>query len=170
MAQKVHSLAPHHLPGFLPTSDGSDFLFAFVVVLVIAIVLGLGVLYFTVHALPEKMGHKANSTQLQLIGILSLLALFTHNNLFWVLALLLAAVRLPDFMTPLRSISQSLENLRFREPALCAPTSEVSESSKEENANSLKPIPQSGEMTGERKVAIPSPVIQPRETAEKQGD
>ena len=115
MAQDIHSQAPHHLPGFLPGADGGDFLFTVVVVFVIALVLGIGVLYFTVHALPEKMAHKANSTQLQLIGILTLLALFTHNNLFWVVALLLAAVRLPDIMTPLNSISRSLEEIKDQE-------------------------------------------------------
>lgn len=115
MAQDLHSQAPHYLPGFLPGADGSDGLFTVVVVFVIALVLGIGVLYFTVHALPEKMAHKANSTQLQLIGVLTLLALFTHNNLFWVVALLLAAVRLPDIMTPLNSIARSLEERKKQE-------------------------------------------------------
>lgn len=106
MADQLHSQAPHHLPAFLPGPDGSDLLFTFTVVFVIALILGLGALYFTVHALPEKMAHKVNSTQMQLIGVLALLALFTHNNLFWVIALLLAAVRFPDITTPLNSISR----------------------------------------------------------------
>jgi hypothetical protein len=42
---------------------------------------------------------------------LALLALFTHNNVFWVAALLLAVVRWPDFSTPLNSIADSLEKL-----------------------------------------------------------
>lgn len=112
MAENLHALAPQYLPGFLPGPDGSDFLFVAVAIMMIAIVLGLGVAYFTLHALPEKMAHKANSTQLQLIGVLTLLALFTHNNMFWVIALLIAAVRLPDIVTPLNSISQSLERMK----------------------------------------------------------
>ncbi len=43
--------------------------------------------------------------------------MFTHNNLYWVAALLLATVQLPDFTTPLNSISRSLEELKNREPA-----------------------------------------------------
>jgi hypothetical protein len=46
---------------------------------------------------------------MQLIGVMCLLALFTHNNLFFFAALLLAAVRLPDWSTPLNSIARSLE-------------------------------------------------------------
>jgi hypothetical protein len=38
-----------------------------------------------------------------------LLALFTHIHLFWIAALLLALVDLPDFGTPLRSIAGSVE-------------------------------------------------------------
>lgn len=105
----IHPLAPEHLPHFLPTADGSDGMMFNMGVLLILSVLGLGVAYFSLHALPEKMAHKANSTQFQLIGVLALLALFTHNNVFWVAALVLAAVRLPDIMTPLTSIARSLE-------------------------------------------------------------
>ncbi len=117
MADAVHSLAPHHLPVFLPGPDGSDILFTVVVVMMIVLVIGFGVIYFTLHALPEKIAHGTSSTQFQLICVLALLAMFTHNNLFWVAALLLATVKLPDFTTPLTSISRSLEELKDREPA-----------------------------------------------------
>ncbi len=105
-------MAPHHLPAFLPTAAGADPLFAGVVVFVLAFVIVLGNLYLRLHALPDMMAHRANSTQYQIIGILTLLALFTHNNLFWVAALLLAALKLPDFATPLYSIARSLERRR----------------------------------------------------------
>ena len=117
MADALHSLAPHHLPVFLPGPDGSDILFTVTVVSIILIVLGFGVIYFTLHALPEKIAHGTNSTQFQLIGVLALLAMFTHNNMFWVAALLLATVKLPDFATPLNAISRTLEEIRDREPA-----------------------------------------------------
>lgn len=109
MAGDLHPQAPHDLPGFLPGPDGSDPLMTFVIILVLVIVLLVGVGYFALHALPERMAHKSNSTQFQLIGILALLALFTHNHIFWIAALLLAAVRLPDVMTPLNRIAASLE-------------------------------------------------------------
>jgi len=114
MAAGTHPLAPAHLPVFVPGPDGADWLFTVVVVFVLVFVAILGNLYFRLHSLPEMMAHRANSAQYQLIGILALLALFTHNNLFWVAALLLAALKLPDLATPLYSIARSLESWRPR--------------------------------------------------------
>jgi hypothetical protein len=42
---------------------------------------------------------------------LCLLALFTHNHLFWVIGLFLAMIDLPDFSTPLRRIAGSVEKM-----------------------------------------------------------
>jgi hypothetical protein len=114
MSESTHPAAPHHLPGFIVAPGESDILFTVVVCLLIGIVLLVGAFYFKLHALPEKMAHSANSTQLQLIGILALLALFTHNNIFWVAALILAALRVPDFTTPLNAIARSLGDLSSR--------------------------------------------------------
>ena len=108
---ETHPIAPHHLPGFLPGPDGSDPLFTAVVIVLLIVVMVAGVIYFKLHSLPEQMGEKANSTQLQLISILAILALFTHNNAFWILALLLAAIRIPDYLTPLQTIANSLARL-----------------------------------------------------------
>ena len=44
-------------------------------------------------------------------AVLGLLALFTHVHLFWIGALLLAMIDLPDFGTPLRSIAGSVEKI-----------------------------------------------------------
>ena len=111
---ELHELAPHHIPRYIPGPDGSDPLFTIVVVLVLVLGLVLGAVYFKLHALPERMAHSKNSTQLQLIAVLAILALLTHNNIFWVAALLLAVVRLPDFITPLNSIDRSLQTLAER--------------------------------------------------------
>jgi len=115
LAESLHPLAPHHFPGFLPGPDGGDGLFTFTVIFVILMVLLVGVFYFKLHALPEQMAHKTNSTQMQLIGVLALLAMFTHNNLFWIVALLLAAVKIPDIVSPLESISRSVQKLSERD-------------------------------------------------------
>jgi hypothetical protein len=112
---ELHDLAPHHLPRFISGPDGSDPLFTVVVVLILVLGLVLGVVYFKLHALPERMAHRKNSTQLQLIAVLAILALLTHNNVFWVAALLLAVVRLPDLVTPINSIDQSLKELAGRQ-------------------------------------------------------
>lgn len=107
----IHPAAPHHLPVYIASADGSDPLFTGVVCFLLVMFLLAGVLYFKLHSLPEHMGEKANSTQLQLISILAILALFTHNNTFWVLALLIAAIRIPDYLTPIQTIANSLAKL-----------------------------------------------------------
>ena len=112
MEPTVHPMAPEHLPGFLPGPDGSDSLLMIAGVSLVLLVVLVGVLYFTLHALPERMGHRSNSTQLQLIGVLALLALFTHNTVYWVLALMLAAIRLPNIEEPLQRIARILEDRR----------------------------------------------------------
>lgn len=100
-----------HLPFFITGPGESDVLLTGMVIFTLLVVLLIGVFYLYLHSLPERMAHRANSTQLQLVGILALLALFTHNNIFWVAALLIVAIRLPDFMTPINSIAQSLQRM-----------------------------------------------------------
>ena len=106
-----HPAAPEHLLRFIPGPDGSDPLFTVVVVLVIILFMAVGVLYFRLHSLPEQMAEGGNNTQILLISVLAILALLTHNNSFWILALLLAVIKIPDFLTPLRKIAGSLEAL-----------------------------------------------------------
>jgi uncharacterized membrane protein YwzB len=111
MSGQIHPLAPHELPGFIGAADGSDPLFTAVVFIVIAMVLGIGVFYLKLHAIPEQLAHKHGNTQSQLIMVLALLALFTHNNIFWVAALILALIKFPDLVTPLNDISASLSKM-----------------------------------------------------------
>ena len=112
---ELHDLAPHTLPRYIPGQDGSDPLFTIVVILILILGFVVGATYFKLHALPEQMAHRKNSTQLQLIAVLAILALLTHSNVFWVAALLLAVVRLPDLITPINSIDQSLKELSGRQ-------------------------------------------------------
>lgn len=111
MAESIHPVAPHYLPPFIPGADGSDPLYTAIVVLIVILTMAVGIFYFKLHSLPERLAHRHNNTQLQLIAVLGVLALFTHNNVVWVLALLLAVVQLPDFTTPLNSIADSLQKL-----------------------------------------------------------
>ena len=77
----------------------------------VVLILAIGVFYLKIHAIPEQLAHKHGNTQSQLIMVLALLALFTHNNVFWVLALILALLKLPDFLTPINNIARSLEKI-----------------------------------------------------------
>src|SRR5258705_10093685 len=57
------------------------------------------------------MAHKSQKLQFEIVAVLGLLELFTHNHLFWVIGLLLAMIDLPDFSTPLRRIAGSVEKI-----------------------------------------------------------
>jgi len=127
MSGELHPLAPHTLPPFVGAADGSDPLFSAIIFIVILAVLGVGVFYLKLHAIPEQLAHKHGNTQSQLIMVLALLALFTHNNIFWVAALILALLKLPDFLTPINSISESLKKLSPEEADTPAGTLEQSE-------------------------------------------
>ena len=126
MTGDIHPLAPHSLPPFVGAADGSDPLFSAIIFIVILAVLGVGVFYLKLHAIPEQLAHKHGNTQSQLIMVLALLALFTHNNIFWVAALILALLKLPDFLTPINSISESLKKLSPEEADTPAGTLEQS--------------------------------------------
>ena len=104
-----HPLASHHLPWFTPGADGGDPLFTVATLSVVAAVGLLGVLFFTLHSLPERLGHK--KLQFEIVAVLGLLSLFTHVHAFWVAGLLLALIDLPDFTTPLKRMSAALDKL-----------------------------------------------------------
>ncbi|MCA8884595.1 MAG: hypothetical protein KDA50_12745 [Rhodobacteraceae bacterium] len=123
MAVPTHPLTPEHLPFFVTGPGQTDMMLVHVGIFIVGAVLLVGVFYLHLHSLPDRLAHRANSTQLQFVGILTLLALFTHNNLYWVAALLLVAVQFPDFVTPLNSIARSLEKATGR-PSESADTAE----------------------------------------------
>ncbi|MDP3693344.1 hypothetical protein [Bradyrhizobium sp.] len=111
MSESLHPAAPHHLPGFITGPGDTDVLMIVVGIVLIGAVLGVGNLYLHLHTMPERMAHKSQKLQFEIVAVLGLLALFTHNHLFWVIGLFLAMVDLPDFGTPLRRIARSLEKL-----------------------------------------------------------
>ncbi|HXV31182.1 MAG TPA: hypothetical protein VD840_12695 [Sinorhizobium sp.] len=114
MEQSLHPAAVDHLPPFITAPGQTDILFNVMIVFVLFVIFLIGILYLRLHALPEHMAHGASKTQLQLVAVLSLIALFTHNHLFWIAALLLAMVEFPDFSSPVRSIARSLAKMAGR--------------------------------------------------------
>jgi hypothetical protein len=80
------------------------------ITLILAVV-GVGNFYLHLHSLPERMAHKSQKFQFEIVAVLGLLSLFTHNHLFWVVGLFLAMIDLPDFSSPLRRIAGSVEKM-----------------------------------------------------------
>ncbi len=111
MNPPTNPAAPHHLPAFITAPGETDVLMVVVTVLLIASVLAVGNLFLRLHTLPERMAHKSQKLQFEIVAVLGLLALFTHIHLFWVIGLILAMIDLPDFGSPLRRIAASTEKL-----------------------------------------------------------
>ena len=125
MTGDMHPLASHHLPSFITPPGETDSLMIFTAVLLVVGIALVGVFYFKLHALPEHMSHgRASKIQFEMVAVLALLALFTHNTMFWVAALLLAMVRIPDFETPLQVMARALSKLAARKPAVPEPPAE----------------------------------------------
>ena len=111
VTESLHPSAPHHLPGFITAPGDTDILMVVVGIVLVATVLAVGNLYLRLHSLPERMAHKSQKLQFEIVAVLGLLALFTHIHLFWVIGLLLAMIDLPDFGTPLHRIAGSVEKI-----------------------------------------------------------
>lgn len=118
MESSLREAAVAHAPFFITGPGQSDVLFTIVIWSVVLAVFGLGALYLSLHALPERLAHHANHTQIQLISILTLLALFTHNNLFWLAALVIAVVQVPDFYTPINAIADAVKAMARQKGAM----------------------------------------------------
>jgi hypothetical protein len=104
----MHPLTPIHMPFYATAPGQTDGLLVVMGIVVLLTIIGIGILYFKLHALPEHMAHRGQKVQFEIVAVLALLALFTHNHAFWIAGLLLALVPLPDFSTPLASMAQSL--------------------------------------------------------------
>jgi hypothetical protein len=118
LSDQLHPLAPNHLPAFITAPAETDVLMVVMGIFLIVAVLAVGNFYLQLHTLPERMAHKSQKLQFEIVAVLGLLALFTHIHLFWIAGLLLALVDLPDFGTPLRSIANSVEKIAGDSPPI----------------------------------------------------
>jgi hypothetical protein len=107
----THPAATPHLPPFITAPGETDILMNVMIGFLGLILILALVFYFRLHALPEHIAHRGGVVQYQLVAVLALISLFTHNHIYWILGLLLALVRLPDFATPLEGIAGSLARI-----------------------------------------------------------
>ena len=121
MSDQLHPLAPHHLPGFITAPGETDVWMVVMGIFLIVAVLAVGNFYLQLHSLPERMAHRSQKLQFEVVAVLGLLALFTHVHLFWIAALLLAMIDVPDFGTPMRSIANSVEGSPVVRQAMLSP-------------------------------------------------
>ena len=133
MSADVNPLAPHTLPWFVTAPGATDVLYVITTIVVIFSVVMLGVFFFWLHSLPERMGHK--KLQFEIVAVLGLISLFTHQHVFWIIGLLLAVIEIPDFISPLRRIAASAEKIAGQKSGeLTVPPSDVSAQDKSTTA------------------------------------
>ncbi len=116
MSELIHPKAVHNLPMFITEPGGTDVLMVIMAWFLLFCILGFGVFYFRLHSLPEHIAHKADKVQMEIVAVLGLISLFTHEHIYWIAALILAFIDLPDFGTPLRRIAGSVGKIAGDEP------------------------------------------------------
>lgn len=142
MAADHHPLAPHHLPGFITAPGETDTLMVVTAAILAGAVLGAGLIFLRLHTLPERMAHKSQKLQFEIVAVLGLLALFTHIHLFWVIGLLLALVDIPDFSGQFGRMAHALERIAGMKPKeIAAGDAEMDPSEPSGHATEVKPTP-----------------------------
>ena len=106
-----HPTASPHLPPFITAPGETDVLMVVMSLILALAVVMFGILFFRLHSLPDQIAHKSHKLQSEIVGVLCLIALFTHIHIFWIAALLLAMIDLPDFGTSLGRIADSTETM-----------------------------------------------------------
>jgi hypothetical protein len=117
MSAEMNPAAGHDLPAFITAPGETDTWMVVMAIFLVLAVLGVGLLFLRLHTLPERMAHRTNKLQFEIVAVLGLLALFTHEHIFWVAGLMLALIDLPDFGSPLRRMASSLERLAGTPPS-----------------------------------------------------
>ncbi|HTF75258.1 MAG TPA: hypothetical protein VK620_13150 [Bradyrhizobium sp.] len=115
LSASPNPIAITHLPFFITPPGETDVLFNITLWFVVACIVLTGVVFLTIHSLPERMAHKSKKVLLDLIALLCLLALLTHNHFFWFVAIVLAFIDIPDFLTPVNRIANSMESIAGQE-------------------------------------------------------
>ena len=116
MSTTPNPIATHQLPFFITPPGQTDVLYNITLIFVIAMIVLFGVIFLTIHSLPERLAHRTKKIQLDLVAVLCLLALLTNEHVLWLAALLLAYIDLPDFITPITRIARATEAIAGQEP------------------------------------------------------
>jgi multisubunit Na+/H+ antiporter MnhF subunit len=111
MAESLNPAAPDHLPSFITAPGETDVLMVITAIILVLSILAFGILFLRLHTLPERLAHKSQKIQFEIVAVLGLLALFTHIHAFWVAGLLLALIDFPDFGSFMGRIAGSVERI-----------------------------------------------------------
>jgi hypothetical protein len=68
----LHPAAPDHLPGSITAPGDTDTLMVVVGIILIGAVLMVGISYSHLHTMPERMAHKWQKLQIEIVAVLGL--------------------------------------------------------------------------------------------------
>jgi hypothetical protein len=137
MADSINPVATHHLPVFITAPGETDVLMIVMAVILVLCVVAFGILFLRLHSLPERLAHKSQKIQFEIVAVLGLLALFTHIHAFWVAGLLLALIEVPDVGSFLSRIAGSVEKMAGIKPPADVGEVQSAEIASGERANQL---------------------------------
>src|SRR5262245_8860571 len=158
MAADRHAVATHHVPGFITSPGETDVLMVVMAIILLAAVLGFGILFLRLHSLPERMAHRTHKIQFEIVAVLCLISLFTHMHIFWISGLLLALIDLPDYGSSLTRIADSAEKIAGIPPEPAPETvAESGHKSPVPEARAHAPAPQHGDGAAASAIAEPLP-------------
>src|SRR6201990_6802 len=109
MTESLHPAASQHLPSFITAPGETDVLMVVMAIILAVAILMFGILFFRLHTMPERIAHKSQKVQFEIVAVLGLIALFTHMHIFWVAGLLLGMIVLSGFGHSLTRIASSQE-------------------------------------------------------------
>jgi len=164
MAESLNPAATHHLPSFITAPGQTDVLMVVTGVLLVLGVLLFGIVFFKLHTLPERVAHKSQKIQFEIVAVLGLIALFTHMHIFWVIGLLLALIDFPDFGTMMSRIARSVEKMagiKTTEPATERPPEIGPDVKRADEAAGMPPQRHDRSKEGDRAVAAMKPETVP---------
>lgn len=111
MSAQINPAATHHLPIFITPPGQTDILMVITAAFLLVAVVAFGLLFLRLHSLPERMAHRGHKLQFEIVAVLCLIALFTHIHAFWIAALLLALIDVPNFGGWMGRIADSVEQI-----------------------------------------------------------
>ena len=111
MAATLNPAASHYLPSFITAPGETDVLMVVTAVILAVVILAFGILFFRLHHLPEHLAGGAKRVQLEIVSVFCLIGLLTHIHAFWIAALLLAMIDIPDFGGWLGGITVAVERI-----------------------------------------------------------
>jgi hypothetical protein len=101
-----------YLPWFITEPGQTDVLMVAMAIFVVLFMFGFVVLILRLHRIPMQIAQQ--KVQYEIVAVLCLLALFTQENPYWIVALLLAVVDLPDFRGRFVRVADNVERITLK--------------------------------------------------------